>query len=175
MQPTSNRWQRRVKDMADKKNVFISHVHEDDELLPKLKDLISKAGMEVSDYSINSDKPNEASNEDYIKREILSPRIQAASTMVVLITHDTAQSDWVNWEINHAVEQGKNVVGVFAQGATDADIPEALRKYGDAAVVGWQSERVVDAINGTVTSWDDPATGSPRTTPDWVAKRFSCE
>lgn len=160
--------------MSDKKNIFISHVHEDDDLLPKLKALISKAGMEVRDGSINSDKPNAASNEDYIKREILAPRIQWASTLVVLITHDTAQSDWVNWEIKCAIEQGKNVVGVFAQGATDADIPEALRTHGDAAVVGWQSERVVDAINGKISGFDDPATGSPRTTPDYTVKRFNC-
>jgi hypothetical protein len=160
--------------MSDKKNIFISHVHEDDDLLPKLKDLISKAGMEVRDGSINSDKPNEASNEDYIKREILAPRIQWASTLVVLITHDTAQSDWVNWEIKHAIEQGKNVVGVFAQGATDADIPEALRTHSDAAVVGWQSDRVVDAINGKISGFDDPATGRPRSTPDYTVKRFNC-
>lgn len=160
--------------MSDKKNIFISHVHEDDDLLPKLKALISKAGMEVRDGSINSDKPNAASNEDYIKREILAPRIQWASTLVVLITHDTAQSDWVNWEIKCAIEQGKNVVGVFAQGATDADIPEALRTHGDAAVVGWQSERVVDAINSKISGFDDPATGSPRTTPDYTVKRFNC-
>jgi hypothetical protein len=160
--------------MSDKKNIFISHVHEDDNLLPKLKDLISKAGMEVRDGSINSDKPNTAQNEGYIKREVLAPRIQWASTLVVLITHDTAQSDWVNWEIKHAVEQGKNVVGVFAQGATDADVPDELRKHGDAAVVGWQSERVVDAISGKIRGWDDPATGNPRATPDWVVKRYSC-
>lgn len=160
--------------MSDRKNIFISHVHEDDDLLPKLKDLISKAGMDVRDGSINSDKPNAAQNEDYIKREVLAPRIQWASTLVVLITQDTAQSDWVNWEIKHAVEQGKNVVGVFAQGATDADIPDELRKHGDAAVVGWQSERVVDAISGKIRGWDDPATGNPRATPDWVVKRYSC-
>ena len=160
--------------MSDKKNIFISHVHEDDDLLPKLKDLISKAGMEVRDGSINSDKPNAAQDENYIKREVLAPRIQWASTLVVLITHDTAQSDWVDWEIKHAVEQGKNVVGVFAQGATDADIPDELRKHGDAAVVGWQSERVVDAISGKIRGWDDPATGKPRATPDWVVKRYSC-
>ncbi|WP_437854510.1 TIR domain-containing protein [Sorangium sp. So ce363] len=160
--------------MADQKNIFISHVHEDDNLLPKLKDLIGRAGMEVRDGSINSNKPNEAQNEDYIKREILAPRIQWASTLVVLITHDTAQSDWVNWEIKYAIELGKNVVGVFAQGATDADIPEELRKHGDAAVVGWQGDRVVDAINGKIRGWDDPVTGNPRTTPDWVVKRYSC-
>lgn len=161
--------------MSEKKNIFISHVHEDDELLPKLKDLIARAGMEVRDGSINSDKPNDATNEEYIKSEILAPRIQWASTLVVLITHDTAQSDWVNWEIKYAIEQGKNVIGVFAQGATDADIPEELRRYGDAAVVGWQGSRVVDAINGQITSWDDPATGNPRTTPDWVVQRWNCK
>jgi len=160
--------------MSDKKNIFISHVHEDDDLLPKLKDLISRSGMEVRDGSINSDKPNAARSKDYIKSKILAPRIQWASTLVVLITHDTAQSDWVNWEIECAVEQGKNVVGVFAQGATDADIPDELRKHGDAAVVGWQGDRVVDAINGNIRGWDDPATGNPRATPDWVVKRYSC-
>jgi hypothetical protein len=159
--------------MADKKNIFISHVHENDDLLPKLKDLIGNAGMEVRDGSINSDKPNDAQNEEYIKREILAPRIQWASTLVVLITHDTAQSWWVNWEIKYAVEQGKNVVGVFAQGATDADIPEELQKCGDAAIVGWQGDRIVDAINGKIRDWDDPQTGKPRER-EWIAKRYSC-
>lgn len=160
--------------MADTTNIFISHVHEDDALLPKLKDLISKAGMEVRDGSINSDKPNNAKDPDYIKERYLRPRIDWASTLVVLITHDTAQSEWVNWEIQYAIEQGKHVVGVFAQGATDADIPDALRTLGDAAVVGWQSERVVDAINGKINDFDDPSTGSPRAAPDYTVKRYSC-
>lgn len=159
--------------MADKKNVFISHVHEDDDMLPKLKDLVSRAGMEVRDGSINSDKPNKAKSEDYIKQRILAPRIQWASTLVVLITKDTAESKWVNWEIEHAVAQGKTVVGVFAQGATDADVPEALGRCGDAAIVGWQGERIVAAINDEIHAWDDPATGRPRS-PEWVVKRYKC-
>lgn len=160
--------------MTEKKNVFISHVHEDDALLPKLKDLIGRAGMEVRDGSITSEKPNQARDEEYIKREILSPRIQWASTLVVLITHDTAQSWWVNWEIQQAVELGKNVVGVFAQGATDADIPQELLRCGDAAIVGWQGDRVVDAINGNLENpWDDPATGEPRP-PSWSLERHNC-
>ena len=159
--------------MVETKNIFISHVHEDDALLPQLKDLIARAGMEVRDGSINSDKANDAQNEEYIKREILAPRIQWASTLVVLITHDTAQSWWVNYEIKQAVEQGKNVVGVFAQGATDADIPEELRRCGDAAIVGWQGDRVVDAINGKLQAWDNPQSGKPRN-PEWTVARFSC-
>jgi len=159
--------------MADKKNIFISHVHEDDDLLPKLKGLLERAGMEVRDSSINSDKPNDATNPDVIKERYLKPHIDWASTLVVLITHETAQSDWVNWEIKYAIQQGKNVVGVFAQGATDADIPEELGKHA-AAIVGWQGDRLVDAINGTITGWDDPATGSPRSSGDWPIKRYSC-
>lgn len=159
--------------MADTKNVFISHVHEDDDLVPRLKDLIANAGMEVRDGSITSDKPNEAQDEEYIKREILEPRIQWASTLAVLITHETAQSWWVNWEIGRAVELGKNVIGVYAQGATDADIPEELQKCGDAAIVGWQGDRVVDAINGTIRDWDRPDSESPRE-PEWSIKRYSC-
>ena len=160
--------------MADKKNVFISHVHEDDDLLPKLKDLCARAGMEVRDGSINSDKPNNATDPDYIKRSILRPRIEWASTLVVLITHDTASSDWVNWEIQVAQELGKTIVGVYAQGATDADLPEALRECGDAAIVGWQSERVVSAINGELREWDDPATGTPRAR-EWAIERVRCQ
>ncbi len=159
--------------MADAKNIFISHVHEDDDLLPKLKELVGRAGMEVRDGSINSEKPNDAQNEEYIKQNYLRPRIDWASTLVVLITHDTAQSWWVNWEIKYAVEQGKNVVGVFAQGATDADIPEELQKCGDAAIVGWQADRVVDAINGKIRDWDDPQTGTPRQR-EWIVKRYTC-
>ncbi|WP_447965606.1 TIR domain-containing protein [Nitrospira sp. Ecomares 2.1] len=159
--------------MADKKNVFISHVHEDDDLLPKLKVLIGRAGMDVRDGSINSEKPNKARSEDYIKQKILAPRIQWASTLVVLITPDTADSWWVNWEIEQAVAQAKTVVGVFAQGATASDIPEALNKCGDAAIVGWQGDRIVAAINGEIQEWDDPITGKLRSR-EWVLKHYSC-
>ncbi len=40
--------------MSDQvKNVFISHVHEDDEGLGALKDLLSKHGMSIRDGSIS--------------------------------------------------------------------------------------------------------------------------
>jgi hypothetical protein len=159
--------------MTDTKNIFISHVHEDDALLPNLKQLIARAGMDARDGSISSDKPNDAQNEDYIKREILAPRIQWASTLIVLITHDTAESWWVNCEIKYAVQLGKRVIGVYAQGAKDADIPEGLRICGDAAIVGWQGDRVVDAINGDIGDWDDPESGEPRK-PEWAIRRYSC-
>ena len=129
------------------KNVFISHIHEDDEGLPKLKDLAAKNGVQLRDYSITSDKPNRAKNEDYIKWEILNPRIESAGTLAVYVSPDTWTSEWVNWEIERAHKLEKRIVGIWQYGARDCKIPEALKKYRDA-MVGWNGESIVDAITG---------------------------
>lgn len=130
------------------KNVFISHIHEDDAGLKDLKDLVAKHGLEVRDGSINSDKPNDAKDPDYIKREILRPQIDWASTVVVYVSPDTKDSDWVNWEVEEAHRLDKRIVGVWERGASECELPEALDKYADA-VVGWHGESIVDAIVGT--------------------------
>lgn len=142
--------------MADTtKNVFISHIHEDDADVTAMKDLLAKSGYEVRDASINSSKPNEANNPDYIKSQILAPRIQWAGVFVVLISPGTHESDWVNWEIDYAHKQGKRIVGVWAHGAKDSDLPGELDEYADA-LVGWQSDAIIDAINGKNNEWQKP-------------------
>ncbi|TIS47300.1 TIR domain-containing protein [Mesorhizobium sp.] len=136
--------------MSDKVcNVFISHVHEDDARLQALKDLLAKNGCVARDSSINSDRPNDAKNPDYIKREILSPRIEWAGTVVVLITPDTKHSDWVNWEIEYAHKLGKRIVGVWDHGEHGCEPPEALDEYANA-VVPWRAEQIIDAIFGKI-------------------------
>lgn len=141
--------------MSDIKHIFISHVHEDDHRLEPLKTLLGTAGMQVRDGSINSDKPNNATAENYIKYEILKPRIEWASVLVVLITPDTKLSKYVQWEIECAASLGKRIVGVWDQGESECDIPEALDRYADA-VVGWQGQRVKDAIEGIINNHEKP-------------------
>lgn len=158
--------------MTIKKNIFISHVHENDDLLPKLKELVARQDVEIRDGSVNSSKPNDAKNEDYIKEKILKPRIDWASVLVVLITPDTASSWWVNWEIEYAAKQGKRIIGVCARGATDADRPPALEALGDATVVGWDSESVAEAILADKTPWQTP-TGAEQK-PVWEIQRYRC-
>jgi len=143
--------------MADEiKNVFISHLHEDDAGLANLKQLIEKGGLTVRDSSINSSKPNDAKDPDYIKTQILAPQIQWASTLLVYITPQTKNSEWVNWEIEYAAKEGKRIIGVYAHGANECDVPEALEKYADD-VRGWQSEGIVDAILGNTNEWHRPS------------------
>lgn len=137
------------------KNVFISHIHEDDSGLGKLKDLLAKNGMDIRDSSINSSNPNNAKSEDYIKSQILAPQIKWAGTLVVYVSPDTKDSKWVNWEIEYAAQQGKHIVGVWEPGARECELPEALVEYGDA-MVGWHGNSIVDAIVAGKDGWEKP-------------------
>ena len=152
------------------KNVFISHIHEDDDGLRSIRDLLSKNGMQIRDSSINSSNPNEAQSEQYIKSGILASQIEWAGTCVVYVTPDTKDSTWVNWEIEYAHKIGKRIVGVWALGANGCEVPDALDQYADA-VVGWNSGRIMDAINGNLNDWLSPAgeVRAPR-----PIKRYGC-
>jgi hypothetical protein len=152
------------------KNVFISHVHEDDAGLDKVKELLGKNGLDIRDSSINSSKPNEAKSPEYIKNEILAPNISWASTLLVYVTPATRASEWVNWEIEYAQKCEKRIVGIWAHGANECDLPDALDEFADA-VVGWNSERIIDAILGKSNDWNRPD-GSPRA--DRPIKRYGC-
>lgn len=137
------------------KNVFISHVHEDDAGLQDLKDLVASKGMNIRDASIHAGKENEAKSPDYIRSQILAPQIDWAGTFIVYITSKTKGSEWVDWEIEYAEKQCKQIIGVWGHGDNNCEVPEALEKFADA-VVGWNADRIIDAINGKITDWDNP-------------------
>ena len=154
----------------DISNGFISHIHEDDDGVQDLVELLANNGLQVRNGSITSDKPNNATNEEYIKREILAPRIRWAGVLIVYITADTKESWWVDWEIEYAHGIGKRIVGVWARGANNVEIPDALDKYRDA-LIGWDSGRIIDAIQGRINDSTDPD-GDPM--PERAIKRYAC-
>lgn len=144
--------------MADLKNVFISHVHEDDDGLQKLKDLLDTKGVTIRDSSVHKGKFNDAKDPDYIKTGLLAPLINWAGTFICYVSPETKTSDWVNWEIEYAAKQGKRIVGVWQYGHDGCELPDALKDYADA-VVGWNGDAIIDAINGK-DNWQMPD-GSP--------------
>lgn len=111
------------------------------------------------------EKPNEAKSPDYIKSQILASRINKsqilasrikwAGTFMVYITPKTKDSEWVDWEIEYAEKLGKRIVGVWAHGHKECEVPEALKKYADA-VVPWNAEKIMAAIDGKLTKWENP-------------------
>jgi hypothetical protein len=139
--------------MSRSANVFVSHIQEDESHIVAMKALLEGRGFSVRDSSITSERPNQAKSEPYIKEEILAPAIQWAGTVIVLISPQTKDSTWVDWEIEYAQRQGKRIVGVWTRGASESDVPEALDRYADA-VVGWYAERIKDAITGKLSDWE---------------------
>lgn len=151
-------------------NIFISHIHEDDEGLGKLKDLLKNNGRTVRDFSISSDNPNNAHSEDYIKNEILGPRIKLSGVLLVYISEDTKDSEYVDWEIEYAHKNNKPIVGVWAYGEKGCELPEAFEKYADA-LVEWRGNKIIDAIDGKINNWERPD-GSTRDRHD--IDRYDC-
>jgi hypothetical protein len=152
------------------KNVFISHHHNDEEHIPKLKSLLEKNGFVLRNSSIDSSKPNNANNQDYVKT-LLSEGIKWAGTTIVLIGPKTHQSEWVDWEIEKSYKEGNRVVGVYINGANDSDIPEEFLKHGDA-LVGWTGNRIIDAIEGRINNFENP--DGSQTAVRWSQNREEC-
>lgn len=147
-----------------KHNIFISHRHEDDALVAELKEVLSRAGAEVSDSSITSENPNNAHNEEYIK-SLLRGRIEWAGKILVIISPETHQHEWVDWEIEYAQSfDDKRVIGIFAPGTTTDDLPEGLEDMADS-IVNWDADAIIDALENDHWMNPDGAPAAPHSIP----------
>lgn len=145
--------------MPDVHNVFISHRHEDDAVVADLKALLADRNVNIRDSSITSDVPNDASSEAYIKSEILAPNINWAGKVLVVITPDTKNHPWVDWEIEYAEKHGKEIIGVWAPGSEGCEVPEPLEQHADS-LVSWDADKILDALAGN-RRWEQ-SDGTPR-------------
>jgi hypothetical protein len=162
--------------MAKRRHVFISHHHADDAHVSALTDMLKRNGHEIRNSSIRAKPANqrrldEGRVSDNAIRRLLRMKMNWASTVVLLIGKETHARPWVDWEIRKAHELGKRIVGVYERGGRENDIPEAFKKYGDA-LVGWNSDNVVGAIDGTCSPFERPGGGSRVTSGDGA--RGSC-
>jgi hypothetical protein len=149
-----------------RRHVFISHHHADDAAVSDLTSLVSKKGYDIRNSSIRAKPANEERLKkglvsDEVIRRLLRMKISWAGTVVVLIGKQTHSRPWVKWEIEEANKQGKRIVGVYERGGTESNKPSALEKYA-SAIVGWNSDSIMAAIDGTDNSFQNPD-GSPRT------------
>lgn len=147
-------------DSNRRKHVFISHHHKDDAEVTNLTSLLSKNGYDIRNSSIRAKPANQRRLDqglvkDETIRRLLRMKISWAGTVVVLVGKETHERKWVNWEIEQANRQGKRIVGVYVRGGTNADVPPAFEKYG-SALVGWNSDSIVAAIDGTANPFHNP-------------------
>ena len=147
------------------KTVFISHHHKDDEHISKLSQLLSKQGYNIRNSSIRVNPENQKRLDkkkvsDKVLQRLLRMKISWAGKAIVIIGKDTHKRPWVNWEIEQANKQVKEIVGVYARGGTEADIPPALEKYA-TAIKAWTSKGIISALEGSSNDFERPD-GRPR-------------
>ena len=149
------------------KNVFISHHHKDDADVDKLTDLLQRNGYNIRNSSIRAKPANQRRLDqglvkDAVIKRLLRMKISWAGSTIVIVGKETHTRPWVNWEIEQAHKQGKNIVGVYENGLKDnVDLPPALKKYGTSQV-GWDSKSIISAIEGKPSFQNPDGTPSAR-------------
>ena len=123
-------------------------------------------GMEVRDYSITSDKENNAESPEYIKTAIpgsADRRVQHDGGL-----HHAGDEGQRLGELGDRVpptRKARTIVGVWERGSKGCEVPEALDLYKDA-VVGWKqrqksSTRLTEKYRGTTGPDGRPRCWSP--------------
>ena len=154
--------------MAETKNIFISHHHKDDADVDKLTDLLRKNGYNIRNSSIRAKPVNQRRLDqglvkDAVIKRLLRMKISWAGSTIVIVGKETHTRPWVNWEIEQAHKQGKNIVGVYENGLKDnVDLPPSLEKYWTSQVVGWDSKSIISAIEGKPSFQNPDGTPSAR-------------
>ena len=141
------------------RRIFVPHVHEDDEHVDKLRQLLNREDREADISAIDSSSPNNANNPDYIMSEYIRPKVEWCEAIVVLISRNTQGSDWVDKEIELAKRLGRRIIGVWIPGSEGCQIPQGLQDYANA-IVSWNDDSILGAIDGTINNVSD-ASGNP--------------
>ena len=125
-----------LRKAAAKRNVFLSFPYED---LAEVNLLRAHAKNPNSDIEFNDWSVQEAfesSRADYIKQKI-GERISQCSVVVVYLSSNTAQSRWVEWEVEESIARGKHVICVHPDvRAPHGSVPGFVSRYG-LKVVPW--------------------------------------
>lgn len=118
-----------------KRNVFISFATEDmDEVnLLRAHAKNENSDIEFNDHSVR--EPYESERAEYIKRKI-GERIARSSITVVYLSKDTAQSQWVEWEVRKSLELGKKVIAVHPGDSFKGRRPSWLDEH-NIKIVPW--------------------------------------
>ncbi|ADO73728.1 TIR domain-containing protein [Stigmatella aurantiaca] len=153
--------------MSDEsKNICISHAPQDGAVVQELKGLLAMHGYSLQHSSSESPLLSGAAG-----AHRMTPRIDRAGALLVLISPAIRTRPWTDKEIEYAERQGKRIVGVYVLGGQDADLPVSFQMYGDA-LVNCQVERVVDAVNGTINTWCNP--DGSNLVPERDIERYNC-
>lgn len=124
-------------------NVFISHSWDHVEDLKRLRTLLENRGYFKVDFTEASpDNPINSDKNQYV-RMVLSRRIGESDIVLGIAGIYASYSDWMQWELDKAIEKSIPIVGVKPWGNTSISKVVSNRAK---EVVNWNTESIVAAI-----------------------------
>ncbi len=118
-----------------RKNVFISFAYEDIDAVTLLRGQAKNENSPIEFNDLSVREPFDSERASYIKQK-LTDRINQSSTTVVYLSHDTAASSWVRWEVDKSLELGKRVIATHSGDVPAGTVPDFISSKG-IKVVPW--------------------------------------
>ena len=129
--------------MAKTHTIFISHSWAYVEDLNNLKKLLENRGyFNVQFEEATPDVPINSENAAYI-RQRLRQKISNSNIVLGIAGIYASHSEWMQWELDKAIEIGVPIVGVVPRGAERISTVVSTRSK---QVVRWNTESIVEAI-----------------------------
>jgi len=129
--------------MAKVYTIFISHSWAYVEDLRSLKKLLESRGyFNVQFEEATPDVPINSENAAYI-RQRLRQKIANSNIVLGIAGMYASHSEWMQWELDKAIELGVPIVGVVPRGAERVSAVVSSRAK---QVVRWNTESIVEAI-----------------------------
>lgn len=129
--------------MAKTYKIFISHSWDHVDDLKRLRNLLEQRGyFHVKFTEASPDNPINSDKNKYI-RIVLSQRIESSDIVLGIAGVYASYSDWMEWELDKAIEKNIPIVGVIPRGKTNISRIVANRAK---ETVKWNTESIVSAI-----------------------------
>jgi hypothetical protein len=110
------------------KRVFLSFRAEDRRQVDGLRLLAANPRFEIEFYDESVRTPFDSSDPAYIRRKIRE-KINRTSVTVCLLSPQTHESKWVNWELEESFDKGNTVILMGLPGVAAAlTLPEPARE-----------------------------------------------
>jgi hypothetical protein len=123
-----NKAREEIREQTGRKNVFLSFAYEDINEVNLLRGQAKneRSNLDFNDWSVR--EPFDSERAEYIRQKI-GERISQSSVTVVYLSDHTAQSRWVNWEVEESIRRGKAVLGVFKGESAPRSMPPAIPQH----------------------------------------------
>ena len=128
------------------RRVFISYQHADQMKARGLNLMTYNKNVNVDFTGRHLLDPVKSQDSEYISQKI-KEKIKGSSATIVLIGKETAQSEWVEKEIQWSKEQGKGIIGIRIDPGTP--VPDGLTEYG-AEILDWNEPSDVNQFDDAI-------------------------